>query len=168
MSDLISTKNPDFTLRIATINDAQLVIDFMKKLGKYQKMQAAIIATPEQIKKLLEEKLGESIFGIYKEEVVSFAYFYQKSSAFTGRKGLYIDGFFIDDSLRGKGLGKIMFQYISKYAVDKSCEFLEWGCLDWNISAIKFYEKLGAYCVDNMRIYRLTPETLNLNAKSFA
>ncbi|MDY3200462.1 MAG: GNAT family N-acetyltransferase [Arcobacter sp.] len=168
MSDFISTENPDFTLRIATINDAQLVIDFMKKLGKYQKMQDAIIATPEQIKKLLEEKFGEAIFGFYKEKVVSFAYFYQKSSAFTGRKGLYIDGFFIDDSLRGKGFGKIMFQYISKYAVNKSCEFLEWGCLDWNISAIKFYEKLGAYCVDNMRIYRLTPETLNLNAKSFA
>ncbi len=167
MGNLISTKNSDYDLQIATVEDSQLIVTFMKKLGKYQKMEDLITATPERIKRLLEEKLGEAVFGIYKKEIVSFAYFHQKSSAFSGRKGVYIDAFFIEDHVRGKGLGEIMFHYLSKYSVDIGCEYLEWACLDWNKSAIKFYEKQGAYCIDNLRLYRLSPDTLFLNSKNF-
>jgi len=162
------TQNSDFTLKMATVDDAQLVITFMGKLAKYQKMEDALIATPEQIKKLLQEKDGEAVFGIYKNEVVSFAYFYKKSSAFIGQKGFYIDALFIDDNVRGKGFGKIIFQYISKYAIEQGGSFLEWGCLDWNVPAIKFYEKQGAYCVDSMKIYRLSSQELALSANSFS
>jgi len=157
----------NFSLRMATEKDAELVVLFMKKLAKYQKMEDAITATPVRIKRLLNEGLGEAVFGIYKDKVISFAYFHQKSSAFTGQKGLYIDSFFVDDSKRGEGIGKIMFQYLAKYSINKNCEFLEWGCLNWNISAIGFYKKLGAYSIDNMKIYRLSPDALTLNAKEF-
>jgi len=168
MENLISTKNTDYSLRMATTEDSQLIITFMKKLGSYQKMEDAITATPKRIKRLLEEGLGEVVFGIYKNEICSFAYFHQKSSAFSGRKGLYIDAFFIDDNVRAKGLGKIMFQYLAKYSIDKKCEYLEWACLDWNKSAMKFYEKQGAYCIDNLKLYRLSPDDLSFNAKNFA
>ncbi len=162
-----STPNPKFVIRIATPQDAALIVEFMKKLGVYQKMADKIIATPDKIKQLLETKLGEAVFGIYDGETVGFGYFHQKSSAFTGRSGLYIDGFYVDDSMRGKGLGNIMMQFLSKHALSRSCEMLEWGCLDWNTSAIDFYQKQGSYCVDNMRIYRLAPEELAQNAKLF-
>ena len=164
----ISSQNPNFSLRMATPEDAPLIVIFMKRLGKYQKMEDAIIATPERIKNLLNKGLGKAVFGMYKDKIISFAYFHLKSSAFTGKKGLYIDGFFVDEHIRNEGIGKITFQYLAKYSIDKSCEFLEWGCLDWNISAIRFYEKLGAYCINNMRIYRLSPETLAQNAQEFA
>jgi len=167
MTNLISTKNSDYNLQIATVEDAHLIVTFMKKLGKYQKMEDSITATPERIKNLLEAKLGEAVFGIYKKEIVSFAYFHQKSSAFSGRKGLYIDAFYIDEDVRGKGLGEIMFHYLSKYSIDIGCEYLEWACLNWNKSAIKFYEKKGASCIDNLRLYRLSPDNLSLNAKDF-
>jgi len=161
----ISTKNSKFHLRMAKPEDAELIVNFMKKLGKFQKMEESIIATPKCIRKLLREKLGEAVFGYYENNIVSFAYFYKKSSAFTGRSGIYIDGFLVDDSMRGKGLGTIMFQFLSKYSVDNGCELLEWGCLDWNKQAIEFYKKQGAYCIDTMRIYRLSPESLLKNAR---
>lgn len=167
MSQMFPTQDPQFTLRIATPDDAALVVRFMKKLGKFQKMEDAIIATPERIARLMTAKLGEAVFGIYAGEVVAFAYFNEKSSAFTGRSGLYIDGFLVDDSMRGKGLGNIMLQFLSKYAMDRGCELLEWGCLDWNTPAIEFYQKQGAFCVDTMRIYRLSPESLQENAALF-
>ncbi|XPV83156.1 MAG: GNAT family N-acetyltransferase [Halarcobacter sp.] len=152
---------------MATSDDAQLIVTFMKKLGTFQKMEDAITATPKRIKRLLDEKLGEAVFGIYKNKICSFIYFHQKSSAFSGRKGLYIDAFFIDECVRGKGLGKIMFQYLAKYSIDKGCEYLEWACLDWNNKAMKFYEKQGAYCVDNLKLYRLSSDDLSFNAKDF-
>lgn len=163
----IHTKDPNFFLRIATPEDADLVVRFMKKLGAYQNMADQITSTPERIERLLVSKQGEAVFGVYDGDMVGFAYFHEKSSAFTGRSGLYIDGFQIDESMRGRGLGNIMMQFLSKTALDRGCEMLEWGCLDWNTPAIEFYQNIGAYCLNTMRIYRLSPEDLKVTARLF-
>ena len=164
---LIPTKDPKFFLRFASPDDAGLVVSFMKKLGTYQKMADKIIATEAGIRKLLAEQKGEAVFGIYDGEMVGFVYFYQTSSAFIGQSGLYVDGFLIDDALRFKGLGKIMMSFMSKLALERGCQRLEWGCLDWNAPTLKFYKSMGAYGVDNMTIYRFAPDQLKSNAALF-
>lgn len=163
----IKTKDPNFSLRIATADDASLVVDFMRKLGAYQKMADEITATEAEIRRLLKENLGEAVIGSYLGKPVGFVYFCKKSSAFTGRSGLFIDGFLIDDDLRHKGLGKIMMGFMCKHAIDRNCQMLEWGCLDWNEPTIQFYKRLGAYSIDNMRIYRFAPDQLKANAAVF-
>lgn len=165
--DVIQTKDPKFSLRRATPEDAGLVVAYMKKLGTYQKMLDKITATEEGIRTLLLDKKGEAIFGDYDGETVGFVYFYQNSSAFTGQSGLYIDGFLIDDTMRFKGLGKIMMAFMSKLALERGCKRMEWGCLDWNGPTIKFYRDMGAYSVDIMTIYRFTPDQLEVNAALF-
>ena len=164
---LITTKDPQFTLRFATPEDAGLVLGFMRKLGSYQKMADKIVATEEGLRTLLAAKRGEAVFGDYAGETVAFAYFCQTSSAFIGQSGLYIDGFFVDESMRFKGLGKIMMTYLSKLAVERGCKRLELACLDWNQPTIAFYRGLGAYSVDGMTIYRFAPDTLQANAALF-
>ncbi|MEI8168068.1 MAG: GNAT family N-acetyltransferase [Rhodoferax sp.] len=164
---LIPTQHPQFTLRFATPDDAGLVVNFMQKLGTYQKMADKVIATEAGIRQLLIKQKGEAVFGIYAGEMVGFVYFCQTSSAFIGQSGLYIDGFLIDDALRHKGLGKIMMAFMSKLALERGCQRLEWGCLDWNEPTLQFYKSLGAYGVDTMTIYRFAPEQLKANAALF-
>jgi GNAT superfamily N-acetyltransferase len=166
MSD-ISTKDPSFLLRRADASDAGLVLDFMRKLGAYQKMADQITASEASLRMLLANKQGEAVFGYYKGAPVGFVFFNQTSSAFTGRAGLFIDGFFIDEAMRDRGLGKIMMAFMSHEALARGCQMLEWGCLDWNEPTIAFYQGLGAYCLDIMRIYRLSPENLQINAARF-
>jgi GNAT superfamily N-acetyltransferase len=166
-STLIHTKNPDFSLRCATPADAGLVLAFMKKLGSYQKMADKIVATESGLHALLTAQRGEAVFGTYAGETVAFAYFCQTSSAFIGQSGMYIDGFFVEESMRFKGLGKIMMAWLSKLAVERGCKRLEWACLDWNQPTIAFYKGLGAYSVDGMTIYRFAPDTLQANAALF-
>lgn len=163
----ITPPNPDLLIRKATSEDAELVVEYMKKLGSYQKMADKITATPPQIKRLLDEKLGEAIFGYYQGEVTAFAYFCEKSSAFTGRSGLYIDGFFVDSEVRHQGFGKVIMGYLCHLALERDAQFLEWGVLDWNTPTIEFYKSLGAYSVDEMTIFRFTPDVLKSNASSF-
>ncbi len=163
----IPTKDPQFVLRFATPDDAALVVRYMQKLGAYQKMADKIIATEEGIRKLLEQGRGEAVFGVYAGEVVAFVYFCQTSSAFIGQSGMYIDGFLVDDSVRFKGLGKVMMAFMSKLALERGCHRLEWGCLDWNEPTIQFYKGMGAYSVDNMTIYRFAPDQLKANAALF-
>jgi GNAT superfamily N-acetyltransferase len=164
---LITTKDPEFTLRFATPDDSSLLLSFMRKLGSYQKMADKIVATEEGLRTLLVAARGEAVFGDYAGETVAFAYFCQTSSAFIGQSGMYIDGFFVDESMRGKGLGKIMMAWLSKLAVERGCKRLEWACLDWNHPTIAFYKGLGAYSVDGMTIYRFAPDTLQANAALF-
>lgn len=165
--DSITTKDPNFTIRFARPEDAGLVVEYMKKLGEFQKMLDKITATEEAVFKLLSEGKGEAVFGEYNGRTATFMYFYQNSSAFTGQMGIYIDGFFVEESMRTKGLGKIMMSFISKLAVERGCQRLEWGCLDWNENAVDFYKNLGASGVDTMTIYRLGPEKLKENAQQF-
>lgn len=164
---LIKTKDPRFTIRFATLEDAELVVEYMRKLGDYQKMLDKITATEEDIKKIFSEKKGEAIFGDYDGETVAFAYFCHNSSAFIGQTGLYIDGFYVDEKMRFKGIGKIMMAFLSKLAVERGCKRLEWGCLDWNEPSIKFYKNLGAVSMDMMTIYRFSPEKLRETADLF-
>lgn len=164
---IIKTKNSRFTLRFATSEDAGLVVEFMRKLGTYQKMQDNITATEDKMQRILSENKGEAIFGDYDGQTVAFMYFYHNSSAFIGETGIFIDGFYVDDSIRFKGLGKIMIAFISKLAIDRGCRRLEWGCLDWNEPTIKFYRDLGAFSVDIMTIYRFAPDILKERADEF-
>lgn len=164
---LIETGNPDFSIRHATGKDAASIVAYMHKLGTYQKMADEITATEPQIRRLLDERLGEAVFGYYDGQIVGFAYYCRKSSAFTGRSGLYIDGFLIDEKLRHKGFGKIMIGYLCRLALDHGDEFLEWGCLDWNAPTIQFYQALGAYSLDDMTIFRFKSQQLHANALLF-
>ena len=164
---LIHTKDPKFTLRFATPDNSGLLLSFMRKLGSHQKMADKIVATEDGLRTLLVAKRGEAVFGDYAGETVAFAYFCQTSSAFIGQSGMYIDGFFVDESMRFKGLGKIMMAFVSKLALERGCRRLEWACLDWNQPAIDFYKGLGAYPVDGMTIYRFAPDVLQANAALF-
>ncbi|MDR3368441.1 GNAT family N-acetyltransferase [Rhodoferax sp.] len=163
----IATKDPQFSLRFATPDDAGLLLDFMHQLGTYQQMRDKIVATEAGLRQLLSQGKGEAIFGDYDDKPVGFAYFCQTSSAFIGQSGLYIDGFLVSESMRFKGLGKIMMAFMAKLALERGCQRLEWGCLDWNEPTIRFYRKLGAHSVDIMTIYRFSPEQLKANAALF-
>ncbi|WP_205389803.1 GNAT family N-acetyltransferase [Sulfitobacter sp. SK011] len=90
-------------------------------------MADEITATTAEIERLLRENLGEAVIGYYSGKPAGFVYSCKKSSAFTGRSGLFIDGFLIDDDVRHKGLGKIMMAYMCKYAIERNCQMLEWG-----------------------------------------
>lgn len=167
MTTLIPTRDPQFFLRLATPDDAGEVVRFMKLLGTYQKMADKITATEPDMRQLLTQQRGEAVLGFYGGEPVGFVYFCQTSSAFTGKTGLYIDGFLVLDAMRFKGLGKIMMAFMARLALERGCQRLEWGCLDWNEPTIAFYKSLGAVGVDTMTIYRFAPEQLKANAALF-
>ena len=163
----IATKDPKFFLRFAMATDAALIVQFMQKLGRYQKMEDEITATPASIERLISQKLGEAVFGIYDGEIVGFIFYNQTSSAFTGRSGLFIDGFFVDEAIRHRGLGRMMMDFMCQHALDRGGQMVEWVCLDWNQPSIDFYLSLGAYCLEPLRTYRLSPETMVTNGGRF-
>jgi GNAT superfamily N-acetyltransferase len=61
-----------------------------------------------------------------------------------GSPGLYLEDLFVLPEMRGKGIGKALLQRLAQIALKENCYGLRWMVLEWNESALKFYETLGA------------------------
>lgn len=142
-------------IRKAGVEDAALAVEFVKKLGAYQKMSDRTTLTEEQFRMLITEGGGEAIFGEADGKAVAFIYYFGNSTAFIGVKGLYVDVFYVDEEYRASGVGRQMMKYMANLALERRCDRLEWVCLDWNEPAIGFYKGLGADAYDMMTTYRI-------------
>ena len=61
----------------------------------------------------------------------------------TDIKTLYIDDLCVDESQRGEGIGKKLYEYAREYAVEQGCHNVTLNVWEGNDSAIEFYKKLG-------------------------
>jgi RimJ/RimL family protein N-acetyltransferase len=52
-------------------------------------------------------------------------------------------------------------RFVAKLAQERGAGRLEWSVLDWNQSAIAFYETLGAKVLPEWRICRMTLDPAN-------
>ncbi|MCD7730943.1 MAG: GNAT family N-acetyltransferase [Oscillospiraceae bacterium] len=135
-------------LRKGTDADAGLIVSYLKKLAEYEKLGDLCNITEETLIKLLEEPNGLSaVIAEYDAAPVGFmTYYFYKIATFSGKRVMYIEDIFVDDAYRKCGIGGTMFDFATKIALENNCARLEWKCLDWNISAQKFYNKIGGNC----------------------
>jgi len=59
------------------------------------------------------------------------------------------------DEYRHQGIGKTLFKALAKIAVENECGRIDWSVLDWNESAIRFYQSLGAEQIEGWNLNRL-------------
>ena len=147
--------------RFANVDDTKLILDFIKQLAIYEKMEGEVVATEELLKEwVFEKQKAEVIFALEGDREVGFALFFHNFSTFLGRSGIYLEDLFVLPEFRNKGYGKGLLKILAKITVERGCGRLEWCCLDWNKPSIDFYLSLGAVPMDEWTIYRLTGETL--------
>jgi len=161
----VKEKN-QFKIRFATEKDIPLILKFIKDLAAYEELLHEVVATEEILKEsLFIKKQAEVIVGEENGVPVGFALFFHNFSTFLGKANLYLEDLFVKPSSRGKGYGKKLLSYLGKIAVERDCERLDWWCLDWNTSSIKFYKSLGAIAMDDWTVYRMQGEALKALAK---
>ncbi|MCR5107239.1 MAG: GNAT family N-acetyltransferase, partial [Lachnospiraceae bacterium] len=68
---------------------------------------------------------------------------YENDNNMVDRKTLYIDDLCVDESLRGKHIGKELYDHVCNFAKDEGCYNLTLNVWSLNPSAMKFYEKMG-------------------------
>ena len=83
--------------------------------------------------------VGEGTSG----EVVGFALYYIRYSTWKGQ-AMYLEDILITNEMRGKGIGKLLFDRLIEEAKEKKFNRIIWQVLDWNEPAINFYKKYNA------------------------
>ena len=72
----------------------------------------------------------------------------------TTRKELYIDDLCVDEKLRGQGIAKALYRYVTDYAKAHGYHYVTLNVWCGNDSAMRFYEKAG-----------MTPRSITMETK---
>lgn len=158
------------TLRIvpATEPDLPVILDLIRALAEYEKLAPVVTATQERLRETLfgSKPAAEVLLAHWDRECAGFAVFFATYSTFLAQPGIYLEDLYVKPHLRGKGIGLALLKHLAGIATGRGCGRLEWGVLDWNQPAIRFYTKLGAVPLDDWTKYRLTGEALRSLALS--
>ena len=159
--------SPAHTLRPATPADLPAIVGLIRELAEYEKLAHLVGVTPESLAPHLfgPRPAAEAVVGEVDGQVVAFALFFTNFSTFLGRPGLYLEDLYVQPAHRGSGLGKALLQHLGALAVERGCGRFEWSVLDWNETAIRFYESMGATVMPDWRICRLTGDALQSYAR---
>lgn len=149
-------------IRPAEPRDAALIASLVRELAEYEKLAHEAQATPADVERALFSPAPKAFCDIAEWDgaPVGFALWFYNFSTFRGRHGVYLEDLFVRPAARGQGVGKALIAGLARRCVEQGLARLEWSVLDWNVSAIGFYQGLGATVMDDWRICRLTGEAL--------
>jgi GNAT superfamily N-acetyltransferase len=151
---------PTFTA--ATPADVPLLLQMIGELAEFEKLAQAAVGTVAELHEGLfgVTPKAEAILARLDGEVVGFALFFSNYSTFLCRPGLYLEDLYIRPAYRAQGIGRAFLQHIARLALARGCGRFEWSVLNWNASAIQFYQSMGAQPVTGWTVYRLDQTAL--------
>jgi len=135
----------NYHIRKSNANDMPQVLELIKELAVFEKEPDAVIVTAED---LVKEGFGKDpLFTCFvaemEDEIVGMALIYYRFSTWKGR-AIHLEDLIVKENLRGSGIGKALYTRVIQYAAEKQVKRIEWAVLNWNVGAIKFYERSGA------------------------
>lgn len=150
------------TVRVATVADAPLILEFIRELAAYERLLGEVEATEADIRRDLFGENPRSFCEIAEHEgqPVGFALWFYNYSTFRGRAGIYLEDLFVRPEARGEGAGKALLARLAQRCVDAELGRLEWAVLNWNTPSIEFYDSLGATAKTEWTVRRLDGEAL--------
>ncbi|MGH1540241.1 MAG: GNAT family N-acetyltransferase [Arenicella sp.] len=152
----------EIEIREAVIEDAALILDFIKELAHYEKAEGEVVATVKDIQNNVfhSDTTTKALICTLEGQPIGFAVYFLNFSTWLGKNGLYLEDLYISPKHRSNGAGKELLKYLAKIAVNNDCGRFEWSVLDWNEPAIKFYDSIGAKPKNEWIGYRLEGQSL--------
>ncbi|MEI8052155.1 MAG: GNAT family N-acetyltransferase [Bacteroidota bacterium] len=79
--------------------------------------------------------------------IVGFALYYIRYSTWKGQR-MYLEDIIVTETMRGKGIGKMLFEQLIEVCKELNFKGMTWQVLDWNEPAINFYKKFEGVSLD--------------------
>jgi GNAT superfamily N-acetyltransferase len=132
----------DMTIRRAFKEDCPRLLELVRELATYERAPGEVTVTLDHF---VESGFGEKpVWWAFVAEsgtrLVGFALYYIRYSTWKGT-GMYLEDILVTESMRGKGVGQLLFDRLIEEAREKKFNRILWQVLEWNESAIRFYKK---------------------------
>ncbi|NND94814.1 MAG: GNAT family N-acetyltransferase [Flavobacteriales bacterium] len=131
----------ELTIRQGRREDVAGLYDLICELADFEHARKEVTITMEE---LLEDGFGakpryRSLVAVEHDNVLAMALYYPRYSTWKG-KTLYLEDLIVKREKRRKGIGHRLMKALIRQAKDQGYKRLEWQVLDWNDSALEFYE----------------------------
>lgn len=141
------------TIREAEVKDCPRMMELIKELAIFEKEPDAVTVNFDHfvecgfgnnpVWKAVVAEMDDPAFNNGEKWIPGFAIFYARYSTWKGKR-LYLEDLIVTEKMRGKGLGKLLFEWLIDKAKQQGYTGMTWQVLDWNIPAIEFYKKYNA------------------------
>ena len=130
-------------IRRAIKEDCTRMMELVQELAVYEKAPGQVTVSMEHF---IESGFGTNPvwWAFVAEEnghVEGFALWYIRYSTWKGQR-LYLEDLLVTEKMRGKGIGKLLFDALIEECKAKKYSGMMWQVLDWNEPAINFYKQL--------------------------
>lgn len=134
------------TTRKGTKQDLPQILTLIKELATYEKAPGEVEVTIAEMENwgFGSDKLFDFFVAEREGAIMGLALYYFKYSTWKG-KCLFLEDIIVTESMRGQGIGRLLFEEVVKVAKDTNVRRMEWQVLDWNAPAISFYQKYKAH-----------------------
>jgi len=141
-------------IRRAVKQDCARLLELVKELAVYEKApeEVTVSLTHFEESGFGEKPVWWAFVAEVNGKVEGFALYYIRYSTWKGQR-LYLEDLVVTEDMRGKGLGKMLFDALIEETKEKKLSGMVWQVLDWNEPAINFYKKYYSA--------RLDPEWIN-------
>jgi GNAT superfamily N-acetyltransferase len=141
--------------------DIPAVLYLIRELAAFEKAPQEVTNTEAD---MLRDGFGAApVFRLLVAEtnglVTGMAIYFIKYSTWKG-KGVYLDDIVVGEHFRGKGIGRLLMDAVITDARELGAKQLHWQVLDWNLPAIRFYEKYQAAFDNEWINCKMTEEQL--------
>jgi GNAT superfamily N-acetyltransferase len=132
----------NIVIRKAVKEDCPRLLELIQELADYEKAPNEVTVTLEHFE---ESGFGKTpVWWAFVAEtdgiVQGFALYYIRYSTWKGQR-MYLEDILVTEKMRGKNLGKLLFDALIEEAKEKKFSGLVWQVLEWNEPAINFYQK---------------------------
>jgi len=141
-------------IRQANLNDIEGLVRLLQQISKLHHEGRPDLFKPnsqkfsaEEVKKILEDKDFRVFVAVdEKDYMLGYCFCKLKTSnhpVLHTYTALYIEDFCVDESSRGQGIGKKLFDAAFEYGKSQGVYNIELNVWNFNKGAVKFYENLG-------------------------
>lgn len=129
-------------IRRAVREDCPRLLELIRELADFEKAPQEVTVTAEHF---TDSGFGPNpVWWAFVVEVdgrvEGFALYYVRYSTWKGQR-LYLEDLIVTEMMRGRGLGKLLFDRLLQEVKEKGFAGMVWQVLDWNEPAINFYKK---------------------------
>ncbi len=132
----------NITIRPAVKEDCKRMMELIHELAVYEKAPDEVTVNFDHF---VESGFGKNpVWWAHvaelSGEIIGFALCYTRYSTWKGQR-LYLEDILVTEEMRGKGVGKLLFDRLIEECKEKNYSGMAWQVLDWNEPAINFYKK---------------------------
>ena len=133
-----------------TPENADQLISLITELAVFEKLDPPNAEARERLLRHVtaEPALFHAFLGLLNGKAAGYITYYFTYSTFLAAPTLFLEDIYVQEKVRKSGVGRELFKFCVREAVDKGCGRMEWCALDWNVGAMSFYEKQGGNKMD--------------------